>query len=145
MSKKEGKYKDEVKVKEKEDFFEEDELEDVYRSNNIDYEHKIWISEFFDDFDDLLNHYSKIDNRLRWLGISDILYSPRSSYLIKHDKFIIEFIDEFMIELDYLLNMIKRKKLSITEDDQTEFDRLFSLNKDKIYSRISFSLEKRFV
>lgn len=113
------------KVKERlEDDFENVEEEKYSESHKIsDY---IWISDVYDELYELIDYYSEIDPRLKWVCMVDIMYGNRSYYPIKYDEEIREFIDELLGEIDGILQRIKKRKLVPREDDQEEFDRLFS-------------------
>ncbi len=119
----------------------EDKGEDKGGINHHQQHHsKIWMSDIIDEFYDLLDYYSNIDDRLKWIGVSNILYGPRSSYSIIYDKDIREFIGKFTGLVVTVTNKMNRKKLEIVQDDRQEFNRLMSLNHKKIYSRIAFVL-----
>ena len=124
---------------------DDDEFEDEKYRNSSNYQNKIWMFEILDDLHDLLNYYVDSDYRLKWVGISDILYGPGSCNMIKYDDDINEFIYEFLNEIDELFDQMERKNLEIAEDDQLEFERLMTLNKEKIYSRIAYCLETWFI
>jgi hypothetical protein len=140
-----SKKSDSIEDKVKEDFFEEiEEIEEERSRNqhNPNSKKRIWMMDISDEFFDLKEYYLKIEYRLKWVDMNDILYGPRSIYPIRYDEHINEFINDFMVLLDSILNRIKRKKLVIIQDDEFEFNRLKSLNGKKIYSRIAFCLQK---
>ena len=123
--------------------YNEEDGNDKYREN--DYKNALWISDIHDDFYGILDDYSYSDDRLKWVGMSDILYGRRSNYQIMYDEVIVQFIDEFVEQIESLVKYMKKKKLHIIEDDREEFERLLSLNEDIIYSRIAGCLEKWYV
>jgi hypothetical protein len=122
-----------------------DETEGSHQHHHYHYKNALWMSDISDDFYDLLNYYSEIDDRLKWVNMTDILYGRRSNYKLSYDSDINEFIDKFLDEIDYLLSFMKRKKHHIIEDDCDDFERLISLNREIIYSRIAFCLQKWYI
>ena len=135
---------DEVKeddIKENDEHYEHEQKDPQIRTLN-DIKNAVWILDIYDELYILLNEYTKIDDRLRYLGISDIMYGRRSSYSIKYDEQIVCFIDVFLDKILQITKSLKKKKQYIINDDKEEFERLLSLNKDRIYSRIAFCLEK---
>ncbi len=139
------KDKYEIKVNK---FIPEDESFDLVEDVN-DYVHgyskqKIWISEIYDDLYLLLNSYIIMDDRLKWVNISDIMYSPFSDKPIKNDYYIQEFINILLDELKYISELVQNKKLEILEDNLLEYESLIILNKNKIYSRIAYVFEQRY-
>jgi hypothetical protein len=130
-----------MKMPKTEDHDEDEQVQ--YHNHTQDNNHahisdikKLWLSDIYDNLQELLDYYTEIDDRLKWIGISNILHSRRSSYQIIDDNIVNEFIDKFLEEVFYL-----RKKHVINED-QDEFEKLLSLNKEIIYSRMAFCFEK---
>ncbi len=97
------------------------------------YKKVLWLSDITDNFNYLKNYYSGIDYRLKWIDMSDILYGSYSDYKISHDNDINEFISKFLNEIDYL-----KKKCQLVENR-------INLNRKKVYSRISYCIQKRYV
>lgn len=124
----------------KEDVVDHEEFEDVKPQSN--YKKSLWMLDINDNFSGLIDEYIKIDDRLRWIGMFDILYGRQSCYGIRYDSDIVNFIEELLNEIDKLVNHMNKKNLHIIEDDKDQFERLLSLNRKKIYSRIAFCLEK---
>jgi hypothetical protein len=100
----------------------------------------VWILDIYDELYEIIQHYASIDPRLEWISMADIIYGRSSYYIIKHDQSINEFISVLLNEIVKIFRRIKRIKRR--ENDQVEFDRLFSLNKKAIYSRIAYCLGK---
>jgi len=132
-----------VKVK---DFLEEEncDFEDDKQYHNYSYKNKLWIVNIIDDLCDIISFYIKIDNRLKWIGLDDIIYGSKSRFQIKFDNHIHDFINIFLNKLDEYHKCIKNKRLEIKDDNQI-FETLMSLNSQNIYSRIAFCLEKRYL
>ena len=94
---------------------------------------------------ELLDFYTKNDDRLKYISTVDLLFGGCSVRNIKNDEIILDFIEEFLDKLDKICEIIRKKQLEIIEDDQDEFDSLMSLNKKQMYSRIAFYIEKWYV
>jgi hypothetical protein len=128
------------------DYYQEHDQEheegDNNRHHERDYKNGMLISDIHNNFYNLLDDYSNADDRLKWVGMSDILYGRRFGYKIIYDEVILQFIDKFMEQIEGLLKYMKRKRLHIIEDDCEEFERLVSLNENIVYSRIAGCLEK---
>lgn len=105
----------------------------------------IWISDVYDELYELLDYYSEIEHRLKWVSMVDIMYGPRSYKTIPYDEDIQDFADELFDLIYEIFQRIKNKKLVIRDDDKHEFDSLETLNRDDIYSRIICGLEQWFV
>ena len=106
---------------------------------------RIWLYNIYDNLYDLLTIYIQKDDRLKWLSTFDIICGPYSFNLINYDHLINDFIEEFLDQLDEIYIKIKNKKLEIADDDRLEFEKLMTLNNKKIYSRIAYCFEKRYL
>lgn len=126
----------------KEDTDHQEESHETYYCN---YKNTLWMSDISTDFCKLLEHYQNIDDRLKWVSQLNILCGRRSSYKIKDDSIIKNFIDAFLEQRNCLLSHMNKKKLYIIDNDRKEFERLKSLNKELIYSRIAFCVLIRYV
>jgi hypothetical protein len=115
------------------------------KKNQIKYKQKIFLFDLCNNLYSLLNSYIKIDDRLRCIGYSEILYGPLSFNSIKYDHHIKCFINQFLDELDNIHKEMEIKKFQIIDNDNDEFNTLKSLNSKKIYSRISYCIEKWYV
>jgi len=157
-----SKFKDEDYCED--DYEEKEEKEEKYDnidhiyidSINIDninknnYNNKVWMLDLFNEFDMIINYYSQIDDRFKWIDINDILlsrysYKAFNTVRITNDDHINEFINDFLNEINSIVHWMNRKKLQIFEEDKHIFDKLLSLNDKKIYSRIAYRFEKMYV
>lgn len=106
---------------------------------------KFWISDMYDNLYETLDFYIIIDDRLKCISMSEILNSPFSLNTIAYDNTILDFINDFINIIDSQYEIMKRKEIEIMENDRQEFNKLLSLNKNKIYSRISYCIEKWYI
>lgn len=125
----------------KEEEIKEDSREDTKEELNKNY---IWISDIYSDYLTLLDYYSELDKRLKWVGISDILYGRKSIYKLNYDENILQFVDDLLFEIDKLSKNVVKKNFQLIQEERDEYNRLMNLNKNIIYSRISFCIHKWF-
>jgi len=145
MSKKNDKIDNKIEEIKIEEIKEQDENSEDNKEENFNnkIDNKIWILDIFDEIDNLLNLYIEREDRLKWLKISDILYGKESYNKILYDLDIKEFISEFLLLVKHTKNKMSAKQ--IDKNDQCDFDKLISLNNEKIYSKISFCIETWYI
>ena len=111
-------------------------------NSNTNIKTKIWITEIHDFLYPLFYHYIKLDDRLKWISLPDLLYGSSSIKNINDDEIIIDFINKFVDEIDDIFDWMINKNLEIMEEDKIEFQKIMSLNENKLYPRIAYCLEK---
>lgn len=115
-------------------------------SKEKDIRKRIWISDIYDRLYHLLNyHINYGEYRLKVVGVSDILSGKYIFKNIKYDQNIIDFINDFLEEIENILDEIKTYKLYISEEDMYEFNNICSLHENKLYYRISYCFNKHFI
>jgi hypothetical protein len=120
-------------------------IEEENNDKKIVHVEKIWIADIYDGVSILVTQYSKMDERLKWFGIVNLIKGPLLSIPIKHDEYINKFINDFLDMLDNISKDVSKNKLEVRDDEKNEYNRIMSLNRPTIYSRISHCINKRYI
>ncbi len=87
----------------------------------------------------LLHEFSRRDDRLKWVNVSNILYGTRRYYRnsqnLDNDEVIKELVNEI---LDFIYSLKNNNRIS---SDDIEYKNLIKLNENIIYSRIANCIE----
>lgn len=112
------------------DVFEEDYVD------NYDTINKLLLSDVDGNLWKIIDEYTKLDSRFDWFSLNDIYYGKYSNIKIDNDEIVVRFIYDFLDEVDNIDMICKNN--AIEQEDLYYFNKLLSLNYDKLYSKVAY-------